>query len=100
MKDLFIETKSGSEEISEYIAEKYNLKQGDLSPFTQSRIVGSDGDFQSGDTADNDSEAWIRKDFRQMPENGVPDDEIVHLDNGFEISQSEIIDFSQGVDSD
>jgi hypothetical protein len=100
MWDIIIETKRGSEEISEDIAEKYNLKQGDLSPFTQSRIVGTDGDFQSENTADHDSEAWIRQDFKQMPEKGIPDDEIDHMDNGFEFSQSEIIDFSQGVDSD
>jgi len=47
-----------------------------------------------------DSEAWIHQDFEQMPEKGFPDDEIDHMDNGFEFSQSEIIDFSQGTDSD
>lgn len=48
---------------------------------------------------DDDSEAAIRQDFIDMPVTGIVGDGVDQMDNGFEFSQSEIIDFSQGVDS-
>jgi len=48
---------------------------------------------------DDDSEAAIRQDFINMPMTGVEGDGVDQMENGFEFSQSEIIDFSQGVDS-
>lgn len=46
-----------------------------------------------------DSEAAIKKDFLEMPSKGLPSDGVDQMENGFEFSTSEIIDFSQGVDS-
>jgi len=46
-----------------------------------------------------DSEASIRQDFIDMPMQGIRGDGLDEMDNGFVMSQSEIIDFSQGVDS-
>ena len=48
---------------------------------------------------DIESEADIRRDFYNMPFQGIRGDGVDQMDNGFEFSQSEIIDFSQGVDS-
>lgn len=48
---------------------------------------------------DDDSEAAIRQDFIDMPVKGIEGDGVDQMENGFEFSQSEIIDFSQGVDS-
>lgn len=48
---------------------------------------------------DKDSESGIRQDFYNMPFQGIRGDGVDQMDNGFEFSQSEIIDFSQGVDS-
>lgn len=48
---------------------------------------------------DDDSEAAIRQDFINMPLKGIEGDGVDQMENGFELSQSEIIDFSQGVDS-
>lgn len=48
---------------------------------------------------DDDSEAAIRQDFNDMPFTGIEGDGVDQMENGFEFSQSEIIDFSQGVDS-
>ena len=47
----------------------------------------------------DDSEAAIRQDFYNMPMKGIVGDGVDQMENGFEFSQSEIIDFSQGVDS-
>ena len=48
---------------------------------------------------DEDSESGILQDFLDMPFRGIQSDGVDQMDNGFELSQSEIIDFSQGVDS-
>ena len=48
---------------------------------------------------DDDSEAAIRQDFIDMPVIGIEGDGVDQMENGFQFSQSEIIDFSQGVDS-
>jgi hypothetical protein len=47
----------------------------------------------------DDSESSIRQDFLDMPFTGIEGDGVDQMDNGFQFSQSEIIDFSQGVDS-
>jgi hypothetical protein len=72
MKDLYLKTEHGREQIDKKTAEKY---------------------------PDEDSEASIRQDFLDMPMQGIPGDGLDEMDNGFVMSQSEIIDFSQGVDS-
>ena len=98
MADLYLETKNGMIPINEKTIQKYHLESGSRSPFTQDRIVGrDDGSVQS--TNDEDSEASIHHDFNDMPVQDIRGDGVDEMDNGFVMSQSEIIDFSQGVDS-
>jgi len=99
MEDLYLETKSGRAPIDDETARKYHLKPGALSPFTQNHIVGENGNLSSGADRGRDSESAIRQDFEEMPFQGIRGDGVDQMDNGFEFSQSEIIDFSQGVDS-
>lgn len=100
MKDLYLETKNGKTKIDGETAEKYHLEPGTLSPFTQNRIVGANGEtHQEKKTAVGDNEGSIRQDFNNMPVKGIEGDGVDQMENGFEFSQSEIIDFSQGVDS-
>jgi hypothetical protein len=54
---------------------------------------------KKADPDEEDSESGIRQDFYDMPFQGIRGDGVDQMDNGFELSQSEIIDFSQGVDS-
>lgn len=99
MEDLYLETKIGKEHIDALTAEKYHLEPGSLSPFTGNRIVSGDGEHESSGVPEADSEASIRQDFNDMPLKGRAGDGVDQMENGFEFSQSEIIDFSQGVDS-
>jgi hypothetical protein len=99
MKDLYLETKDGRARIDAITAEKYSLEPGDLSPFTQNPIVGRNGEQNSNEAPGTDSEAYIRQDFNDMPMKGIEGDDVDQMENGFQFSQSEIIDFSQGVDS-
>jgi hypothetical protein len=99
MKELYLETEHGRERIDEQTVEKYHLESGTLSPFTQNRIVGENGEYRQKDDPDADDEASIRQDFDDMPLQGIRGDGLDEMDNGFVMSQSEIIDFSQGVDS-
>lgn len=55
--------------------------------------------YQKKVNPDEDTESGIRHDFYDMPFQGIRGDGVDQMDNGFEFSQSEIIDFSQGVDS-
>ena len=48
---------------------------------------------------EKDSEAAIRQDFINMPMKGREGDGVDQMENGFEFSQSEIIDFSQAADT-
>ncbi len=98
MDDLYLETKNGRKRIDARTVEKYNLEPGDLSPFTRNPVVGKNGE-QNINTPREDSEAYIRKDFNEMPLKGIEGDGVDQMENGFQFSQSEIIDFSQGVDS-
>lgn len=55
--------------------------------------------YQKKAAPEDDSESGILQDFLDMPFQGIRGDGVDQMDNGFEFSQSEIIDFSQGVDS-
>lgn len=88
MEELFIETKNGNVKIEDEIIQKYNLKKGYFTPFTHERIVGKNGDFRRED---------IPLDKGSL--NQV-DDEIEEMENGLMLSQSEMIDIAQGVDSE
>lgn len=95
-EDLYVETKEGNISIDQEIVEKYNLKMGTTSPFTDNRIVGEEGEFPLKPFQDEDKEQGLDK----VPYDGFSDDGIDQMDHGFELSTSEIIDISQGVDSD
>lgn len=99
MEDLYLKTENGMVPIDEKAVQKYHLETGAKSPFTQSRIVDETGDYHLKEDADKDSEASIHKSFEEMPIQGIEGDGVDQLENGFQFSQSEIIDFSQGVDS-
>ena len=93
MKPLYLETDWGRETIDPVLVEKYHLIAGTWSPFTHQRILDGKGNFQMdpGEAEDFDTE---------LPEEDYPDDGIDLMQDGFQMSTSEILDFSQGVDSD
>ena len=88
MEELFLETKNGNSPIAEDIVKKYDLKKGTRTPFTDSRILGKNGDYVR------------EKRLEERASLNQKDDEIKDLENGFMLSQSEMIDIAQGVDSD
>jgi hypothetical protein len=96
MKKLFLKTDGGLVPIDENVAEKYNLKEGTRSPFNRLWIVDESG--RIGDGVNETSSPGVD----EMPAGeGVEDDEIIEFEEtGAIMSQSEIIDFSHGTDSD
>ena len=97
MKELYLKTDNDLVLIDPKLIEKYNLKEGDLSPYTRQRVVDKNGNYPVINKDDKDK---TDTDVSQMPEGeGVDDDEIAEFENGLILSQSEIIDFSQGTDS-
>ncbi|MDW5298570.1 MAG: hypothetical protein SA378_00295 [Sedimentibacter sp.] len=98
MKELFLNTSQGLVPIEENIIEKYNLTEGKISPFSRLWIVNKNG--STIDTmAENETSS---PGVDEMPAGeGLEDDEIVEFsETGAIMSQSEIIDFSHGTDSD
>lgn len=94
MKDLFLKTNEGNIPISQEIVDKYNIKEGTVSPFTKFKVVNKDGSYI------NEEKSKIDVPLSKMPEGeGLADDEIVEFSTGAILSTSEIIDFSQGTDS-
>jgi hypothetical protein len=87
MKELYLETKNGNVPIDQAIIEKYNLKKGTMSPFTNSRIVDKDGEFYV------DQPTTKKLSYQ-------PDDGIAEMDHGLSLSTSEMLDIAAGVDSD
>lgn len=85
MEKLYVEIDNQRIPISEEIVNKYKLKKGMYTPYTKSRIVDENGDFPMPETED-----------KEKPE--LNEDEVI-LDNT-DLTVSEIIDFSQGLDSD
>lgn len=90
MEELFIETTNGNIPIPQEIVRKYDLKKGTISPFSNSRIVGKNGEFikentQQMETLDHDEKT---------------EDGIVEIENGILLSTSEMIDFTQATDSE
>lgn len=87
MEDLFIETEKGNIPVDQNLIEKYDLKEGTFTPFTQERIVDKNGEF-----------------IYDMPEEergslNQGDDEIDEMENGLALSTSEMIDIYEGTDS-
>jgi hypothetical protein len=85
MERLYIEKDNHRVPISEDIIEKYNLKKGMYTQYTKSRIVDEKGDFTMPEKQEKDK-----------PE--INEDQVIL--NNADLTVSEIIDFSQGVDSD
>lgn len=93
--EKFLETENGNIQIDQEQITKYNIKEGQKSPFTKSRIVDKDGNFPKTREDETSSPK-----VEEMPEGeGLEDDEIVEFPHGQILSQSEILDFSQGTDS-
>lgn len=90
MDELFIETKNGNIPIDREIVQKYNLKKGTLSPFSGGHIVGKFGDFAPEKPKDPPKHGPDEK----------TDDDMIEMDNGMMLTTSEIIDISEGADSD
>jgi hypothetical protein len=95
MEDLYLATKNGNVKIDQKQIEKYNIKEGSISPYTKYRIVDKNGSF----IRLNKEEIPLSERI-EMPEGeGLEDDQIVEFPDGQILSQSEIIDFSEGTDS-
>lgn len=99
MKELYLETEKGKFPIDQEEIKKYNLHQGTITPFTNNRIVGNNGDFKR-ESPTNENEDSLKDTFYEMPDKGLKSDGIDQMQDGFELSTSEIIDISQGVDSE
>lgn len=91
MKKVLLKTKAGIYPIDPAIAEKYNLMPGVASPFTGGIIVDQNGQVPTPEQAKAPS--------LEGTEGELANGEIAEIDNALTLSQSEIIDFSQGVDS-
>lgn len=96
MKELFLKTENSLVPLDEKMIEKYNLVEGRKSPFTRFYVVDKTGRLKF-DPEKETSSPGVDK----MPAGeGTEDDEIVEFsDTGAILSQSEIIDFSHGTDS-
>ena len=97
MKELFLKTENGLVPLSEDTIKKYNLEEGKKSPFSGYYIVDKDGRYILNNEKETSSPG-----IDEMPEGeGMEDDEIVEFsETGAILSQSEIIDFSHGTDSE
>ncbi len=91
MKKVYVRTKAGTYPIDPSVAEKYRLRPGDPSPFTGSTVVDQFG--QAPGPEDPKAQNL------EGTQGELINDEIAEIDNALTLSQSEIIDFSQGTDS-
>lgn len=91
MEQLYLETENGTVLIDSKLVKKYHLNAGTYSPFTRQRIIGTRGSFElkGQELIDID-----------VPEEGYHDDGVDLMQNGFQMSTSEILDFAEGTDSD
>lgn len=98
MKELFLKTEHGLQSIDEKIIEKYNLSEGKISPFSRCEIIDKNGNLE----INKHYEGTPSPGLDEMPEGeGLDNDEIEELSETHVIlSQSEIIDFSHGTDSE
>lgn len=97
MKELSIETEKGRMPLDQRIALKYGLNQGTKSPFTAQTIVGWDGDAT---LIMSNNEKSVQDSFNDMPIKGIEGEGVDQMENGFQMSQSEILDFAAGTDSE
>lgn len=89
MEELFLETKNGNIPLSDDIIKKYNLKKGIKSPFSNERIVGKNGEY------------FLEKPKKEgsLNEEKQVGDGIKEMENGIELSTSEMLDIASGADS-
>lgn len=90
MDKLYMEIGDRRVPISDEIAQKYKLKKGTYSPYTGYRIVDENGGFPVPENK--------TKDQYELQEANKARESIAQ--ENMDLSTSEIIDFSQGVDSD
>ena len=91
MKKVYLKTKAGIHPIDPAVAEKYHLKPGTVAPFTGGMLVDQSGQAPAPEQAKAPS--------LEGTQGELINDEIAEIDNALTLSQSEIIDFSQGTDS-
>ncbi|HAQ41150.1 MAG TPA: hypothetical protein DCM73_10175 [Clostridiales bacterium] len=98
MKELFLKTDQGLFPIDDKLIEKYNLTEGKIAPFSRFWVVDKNGNMGIDIPEDDTSSPRVD----EMPEGeGMEDDEIEEFsETGAILSQSEIIDFSRGTDSE
>lgn len=98
MKELFLNTENGLQPIDEKLINKYDLVEGKIAPFSRYWVVDKNGSKGINNPDDDTSSPGVD----EMPAGeGAEDDEIVEFsDTGAIFSQSEIIDFSHGTDSE
>ncbi len=98
MQELFLKTEEGLIPLDEIIINKYKLKAGRISPFSRFWVVDKSGSLSEDSLYDGTSSPTPD----EMPKGeGLEDDEIEEFEEtGAILSQSEIIDFSRGVDSE
>lgn len=87
MDRLYIETENGNMPIDNEITQKYNLQKGNKSPFTGYRIVDKYGDYS------------VQNQPEEIHDLSNHEDEIKDLENGLQLSTSEMFDIADGVDS-
>lgn len=80
MEELYIQTKSAFMPISSELIKKYSLEKGMISPFSNLRIVGKNGEFPKRNTDEK-----INGEIEQT-ENVI-------------LTNSEILDFANAADS-
>lgn len=98
MQELFLKTDNELIPLDEKIINKYGLKAGKISPFSRFWVVDKNGNM----VKDSLYEGTSSPTPEEMPKGeGLEDDEIEEFEEtGAILSQSEIIDFSRGVDSE
>jgi len=92
MEQLYMQLPQGNTPIDPAIIDKYHLEKGTVSPFNQYRIVGENGEFPERGSGKRDTEDHAI--------HAEEDSEFTGMKNGFVLSTSELIDLSQGTDSD
>lgn len=91
-KKLYIRTAGGLAPIDPALAEKYGLRPGMASPFSEGRIVDDSG--VAHDDAVPDAPERI-----DTVKGELVNDGIAQLDNGMTLSHSEMIDIAHAEDS-
>lgn len=87
MEDLYLKLNNHATPIDDSIVEKYALEKGSLSPFTRTPIVNRYGDATHEEQKDD------------KPESEQDTNQVNELGNPMIFTTAEMIDFTQGVDS-